>query len=75
MLVDFNGFLAGNIFTVQHDVAVGGLIDTGQQIEYGGFSCAVGADETVQLSLFYLHMETIHSAKSAKGDSKILYFQ
>ena len=52
MLVDFDGLLTCDVLTVQHDVAVGGLIDAGQQIEDRGFACAVGADEAVQLSLF-----------------------
>ena len=51
-LVDLNGAFSGQLFAIQENSAVICLVDTGQQVEDGGLTCAIRSDEAVKLSLF-----------------------
>ena len=75
VLVDFNGLMSCNIFSVQPDKSLVRLIDAGQKIEYRRLPRAVGADQPVQLPFLDLKVEIIHSTEAAKGDRQIIYFQ
>ena len=73
--VDLRRLLAHYIFSVQCDDPLVRLIHSGQKIEDRSFSRAVRTDQTVQPSFFDLHMKFVDCTQSAKGDSKIFYFQ
>ena len=75
MLVDINGFLAGNILSVQQNITICGLIYTCQQVEYGCFSGTVRSNESVELSLLNIQVEIIYCTQSAEGNAQITYFQ
>lgn len=51
-LINLDGALSGQFLAIQEDRAVICLVDTGQQIEDGGLTCAIRSDEAVKLSLF-----------------------
>ena len=53
--VDLNLFLSDNVFTVQKDLALRRLINTGEHIEYRRFTCPVGTDQAVKLPCLDLH--------------------
>ncbi len=54
--VDLDGSLAREILAVQEEGAGCGLVDTGQQVEHGGFARAVGADEPIERALLHLEI-------------------
>ena len=64
-------FLSVHFFTAKKESTFRGSINSGQQIEYGGLSCSVGADETHQFSCFDFNIKIIYSLKTSKGDTKV----
>ena len=57
---DLMGFLPVHPLPVEIEGAFGGLVNTGDQIEHGGFACAVGTDEAHQLRLTDLQIEVVY---------------
>jgi len=57
----------------QH-LAVGRVVDAGQEIEDGGFSRAVGANQSVQRPRFHPHRQRLHGGQAAEllGDGACL---
>ena len=74
-LADLNGLFSGKVLSIQENASIVRFVYTGQQIEYGCFSCSVGADQTIQFSFFDGNMKFIHSTQAAEGDPQIVYFQ
>ena len=72
---DICRFFADQVFAVQADAALRGLVYTGKHIEYGGFSGAVGTDKAHQAAFLYLHGQFIHRPQAAEGDAKFCYVQ
>ena len=75
LLVDLGRLLAGDVLTVQDDVALGGTIHTGEHVEHRGLAGAVGTDEAVELAFFHLHVQLGHSLQTAEGDAQVGYFK
>ena len=68
------GFSSGGK-SVNHDVAPGGLVDIGQQVEHRGFTGAVGADQTGDLRPADGQVEVLHGLQAAEIDAQVLGFQ
>lgn len=75
LMVYFGGGLTGYVFAVEDYCAVGGLVNPGEQVENGGFSGAVGADEAVKLALFDFNVKIVHGAKTAERNAQIGYLK
>jgi len=65
----------GNIVAIQHNVALGGLIHTGQHIEHGGFARAVGADQAIQMAFFDFKVQLRNGLQAAERNAKVTDFQ
>ena len=50
---DFMGFFAANRNAVKGNLTAGWRIHPGEQVEDGGFACAVGTEQARQLSRLY----------------------
>ena len=72
---DLVGLFAVHPLTIQVKGAFGRLIHTSDQVEHGGFACAVGADQPHQLGFADFHIKIIHGFQAAKLDAKVLAFQ
>ena len=67
--------LAGDILAVQDDIAFGGGIHTGEHVEYGGLTGAVGADQTVQMTFLDFQVKLCNRLQAAEGNAQVAYFQ
>ena len=72
---DLVSLFAVHPLTIQVKGAFGRLIHTSDQVEHGGFACAVGADQPHQLGFADFHIKIIHGFQAAKLDAKVLAFQ
>ena len=52
------------------NVRAGGLVDVGQQVEDGGLTSAVGADEASDLVAADHQVEAVHGGQAAKVDAQ-----
>ena len=68
-LIDFDGLFTGNILSIQRNNTLCGLIYTCQKVEYGGLTCTVGTDQSVQGTFFNLNIEIIYRTKSAERNA------
>ena len=60
---------------VQQDGALRGNVHTGKQVEYGGLSRAVGADEAHQLAGIDGEAKILHSVQPSEGNAQMLGLQ
>ena len=72
---DLVGLFAVHPLTIQVKGAFGRLIHTSDQVEHGGFACAVGADQPHQLGFADFHIKIIHGFQAAKLDAKCWHFK
>ncbi len=75
VMVDFHGFMAGDVFSVQTDDPFIRRVNAGQEVEDRCFSGAVRADQAMQLSLFNTDMEIIYGAQATERDAEIIDFK
>ena len=74
VMIDLDGFVSGDVLPVQQDDALVWLVNAGQQVENCRLAGAVGADETVELSLFDREIEIVHGAQTAEGNAEVFNF-
>ena len=65
----------GDIRPLKEHLSAGGRRTPAEQIEEGGFSGAVGADDGMQAEFLDLDTDIVHGHQSAKFFAKILRFQ
>ena len=68
--VDLIGLFAGGGHPIDEDGAAGGLVDVGQQVEDGGLTGAVGADEAGDLVAADHQVEAVHGGQAAEVDAQ-----
>ena len=73
--VDLIGLFAGGGHTIDQDGAAGGLVDVGQQVEHGGLTGTVGADQTGDLVAADHQVEAVHSGQAAEVDAQLTHVQ
>ena len=56
---------------VKDNGAFGGSVHTGEQVENRSLPCAVGANESHQLSGIYLYIEVVDSLQAAETDAQL----
>ena len=71
---DMLGF-SGNILSLKDNLSAVQRIDTGDQIEDGGFSCSVGADHADDVAGAYLDRNVLHGLNAAERLGNSLYIQ
>ena len=69
--VDLIGLFAGGGHPIDEDGAAGGLVDVGQQVEDGGLTGAVGADEAGDLVAADHQVEAVHGGQAAEVDAQL----
>ena len=74
-LVDLLGCQILHLCTIQIEGAGGGLVYAGQQVEDGGFTGTIGADQTVDLILLNADVHILCSLQTAEGDAQIFCFK
>ena len=73
--VDLIGLFAGGGHTIDQDGAAGGLVDVGQQVEHGGLTGTVGADQTGDFVAADHQVEAIHGGQTAEVDAQLTHVQ
>ena len=68
--VDLIGLFTGGGHPIDEDGASGGLVDVGQQVEDGGLTGAVGADEAGDLVAADHQVEAVHGGQAAEVDAQ-----
>ena len=62
---------ACRVLAVEHDHAVRGVVDLGEQVEHRGLARAVGTDETGDLGLAHREVEVVDGLESAELDAQV----
>jgi hypothetical protein len=62
----FVGLVVGDVLPEEGDVAAGDVVDAGDEVEDGGLSRAVGADEPAELSLLKDEAHVVHGVDAAE---------
>ena len=73
--VDLIGLFARRGHSIDQDGAAGGLVHVGQQVENGGLTGTVGADEARDLVAADHQVEAIHGGQAAKIDAQLTDIQ
>ena len=68
--VDLIGLFAGGGHPIDEDGAAGGLVNVGEQVEHGGLTGTVGADQTGDLVAADHQVEAVHSGQAAEVDAQ-----
>ena len=64
-----------DLSAVEPHRAIGGLVHAGDDIERGGFACAVGADEGHDLTLVDLQIQIVHGDDAAELHGNVIQSQ
>ena len=73
--VDLIGLFARRRHAVDQDGAAGGLVNVGEQVEHGGLTGTVGADQTGDLVAADHQVEAVHSGQAAEVDAQLPHVQ
>ena len=68
--VDLIGLFARRRHAVDQDGAPGGLVNVGEQVEHGGLTGTVGADQTGDLVAADHQVEAVHGGQAAEVDAQ-----
>src|SRR5262249_50059138 len=69
--IDAKSFSAGDGFSLEQNIAAGGAIDAGNEIECRGFASAVGADQADQFTFIKFKAEFGQSRQAAESNGEI----
>ena len=69
-LVDVHHALAGGVLAFKEDLAAGGLVDLGQEVEDGRLAGAVGADQADDLVVVDLQVQVVDGCQAAEIDAE-----
>ena len=72
---DLIGLFAVHPGSVQPELAFGGLVHAGQQVEHRGLAGAVGADQANEFALVDGHVEVGHGFQTTEGDAEMFGFE
>ncbi|MPN42767.1 hypothetical protein SDC9_190325 [bioreactor metagenome] len=74
-LVHFIRLFAAGVYAAQQNMAAGGLVHVGQQVEYRRFTGAVRADQPADFILADHKIKIVHRCQAAKIDAQMPHFQ
>ena len=69
------GLLAVHVFAIQPEIALGGLVHAGQQVEHRGLAGTVGADQTDEFAFVDGHVEVGYGLQTTEGDAEMFGFE
>ena len=73
--VDLIGLFARRRHAVDQDGSAGGLVNVGEQVEHGGLTGTVGADQTGDLVAADHQVEAVHGGQAAEVDAQLPHVQ
>ena len=72
---DLIGLLAVHPGSVQPELAFGGRVHAGQQVEHRGLAGTVGADQTDEFAFVDGHVEVGYGLQTTEGDAEMFGFE
>ncbi len=67
--------MPGGGHPIDQDGAAGGLVNVGEQVEHGGLTGTVGADQTGDLVAADHQVEAVHGGQAAEVDAQLPHVQ